>query len=49
MDSIGKLIVFAFIAWVALSVLYLLIKAAVRDGVKAAFEDMKIKDEDDVQ
>lgn len=40
-------LVYAFIAWVVLSVLYLLIKAAVREGIKEAFRDQNKKDEDD--
>lgn len=40
-------LVYAFIAWVVLSVLYLLIKAAVREGVKEALCDQNNKDEDD--
>ena len=49
MDFAGMLIVYAFIVCVALSVLYRLIKAAVRDGVKEALRGMEKKDGDDSQ
>ena len=47
MDAFGMIVVFAFLAWVVLSLLYLLIKAAVREGIKEAFRDRNKMDEDD--
>lgn len=49
MDAVRILIVYAFALCVVLSILYLLIKAAVREGIKEAVRDLKNKDEDDDQ